>query len=64
MKCKVTLYNIDEHIVKRCTPMAKKQPQKRRPSKRQRRQKVLIYIMVIAMVLSMLTAGLGGIALL
>ncbi|HLS24091.1 MAG TPA: stressosome-associated protein Prli42 [Pseudogracilibacillus sp.] len=44
--------------------MAKKQPQKRRPSKRQRRQKVLIYIMVIAMVLSMLTAGLGGIALL
>lgn len=37
---------------------------KRKPSKRERRQKVLIYIMVIAMVLSMLTAGLGGIALL
>lgn len=45
--------------------MSKEQkPTKRRPSKRERRQKILIYIMVIAMVLSMLTAGLGGIALL
>ncbi len=33
----------------------------RRPSKRQRRMKVIIYIMVIAMVLSLFTAGLGAI---
>lgn len=37
---------------------------KRKPTKRERRQKILIYIMVIAMLLSMLTAGLSGIALL
>jgi len=49
----------------RWTDVSKKeQTTKRKPSKRERRQKVFIYIMVIAMVLSMLTAGLGGIALL
>jgi len=45
--------------------LSKKQKNiKRRPSKRERRQKIFIYVMVIAMILSMLTAGLGGIALL
>lgn len=32
----------------------------RKPSKRQRRTKVIIYVMVIAMVLSLFTAGLGA----
>lgn len=47
--------------------MSKKQAQQsnktdvRKPSKRQRRTKVIIYIMVVAMVLSLFTAGLGGI---
>lgn len=34
---------------------------KRKPSKRERRTKVIIYVMVVAMVLSLFTAGLGGI---
>lgn len=34
---------------------------KRKLSKRERRTKVIIYVMVIAMVLSLFTAGLGGI---
>lgn len=32
----------------------------RRKSKRERRNKIIIYIMVIAMILSTLTAGLGS----
>lgn len=32
----------------------------RRPSKRQRRTKIIVYVMVIAMVLSLFTAGLGA----
>lgn len=35
------------------------QPTKRKPSKRERRTKVMIYIMIIAMLLSSLTAGLA-----
>jgi len=34
-------------------------PVKRKPSKRERRMKVMVYIMVIAMILSSLTAGLA-----
>lgn len=47
--------------------MSKKQVQQTnktvqgKPSKRQRRTKIIIYIMVVAMVLSLFTAGLGGI---
>jgi len=32
---------------------------KRRPSKRQRRVKIIVYIMIFAMVLSLVTAGLS-----
>ncbi|HLR14806.1 MAG TPA: stressosome-associated protein Prli42 [Bacillota bacterium] len=32
---------------------------KRKPSKRQRKVKIVIYIMIIAMILSMATAGLA-----
>ncbi|UJL44787.1 stressosome-associated protein Prli42 [Virgibacillus sp. NKC19-16] len=35
------------------------QQTKRKPSKRERRAKVLIYIMILAMLLSSLTAGLA-----
>jgi len=37
-----------------------RQPSKRRTSKRQRRVKIVIYIMVIAMILSLFTAGLAS----
>jgi len=36
----------------------------RRKSKRERRMTVFVYIMVIAMILSLFTAGLSGLALL
>ncbi|HLS67377.1 MAG TPA: stressosome-associated protein Prli42 [Pseudogracilibacillus sp.] len=45
--------------------MAKKQKQvKKRTSKRQRKIKFFVYLMVIAMILSLFTAGLSGLALL
>ena len=45
--------------------MAKKQNKvPKRKSKRDRRIKFFIYLMIIAMVLSLFTAGLGGLALL
>ncbi len=46
--------------------MAKKQRPEERPrlSKRQKRQRIIIYFMVFLMLVSILTAGLGGIALL
>lgn len=43
--------------------MAKKQTKNvapRRKSKRERRMKIAIYFMVAAMLLSLLTAGIGG----
>ncbi|HLS34609.1 MAG TPA: stressosome-associated protein Prli42 [Bacillota bacterium] len=39
--------------------MSNKRNYKRRPSKRQRRMKIIIYIMVIGMALSTLTYGLA-----
>ncbi|MEI3611773.1 stressosome-associated protein Prli42 [Pseudogracilibacillus sp. SO30301A] len=45
--------------------MAKKQNQApRRKSKRERRMKFFIYLMVLAMLLSLITAGLSSLALL
>ncbi|MFD2133471.1 stressosome-associated protein Prli42 [Pseudogracilibacillus auburnensis] len=44
--------------------MTKKQNQApKRKSKRERRMKFFVYLMVIAMVLSLLTAGLSGLSL-
>jgi len=37
----------------------KRQPVKRRTSRRQRRVKFIVYIMVFAMILSLFTAGLA-----
>ncbi|MGM8213350.1 stressosome-associated protein Prli42 [Virgibacillus sp. W0430] len=42
----------------------KNQSSPRRKSKRERRLKLIIYLMVIAMILSLFTAGLSGLALL
>jgi len=36
----------------------------RRKSKREKRMKLFVYVMVIAMILSLFTAGLSGLALL
>jgi len=45
--------------------VTKKQNQApKRKSKRERRMKIFIYLMVIAMLLSLFTAGLSGLALL
>lgn len=47
--------------------MSKKRNEKtvpRRRTKREKRVRLIVYIMIIAMVLSLFTAGLGGLALL
>lgn len=41
----------------------KQQPTRKRPSKRDRKMKFFVYLMVIAMLLSMLTAGLSTLTL-
>jgi len=40
-----------------------REPKPKRQSKRERRMKFFIYLMVIAMILSLFTAGIGGLAL-
>src|SRR5690625_83396 len=55
----VKIYN--RYCVKGGFTVSKKQNQApKRKSKRERRMKLIVYLMVIAMILSLFTAGIGG----